>query len=352
MFGKHITESDILGALGTVQDPELGRDLVSLNMVKDIVIDGSSVRFTLELTTPACPMKSQIKAAAENAVKALSGVKQVEIIMSSRVPGRAGVKEKRQIPGVKNLIAVASGKGGVGKSTVAVNLAVALAQVGAHVGLLDADIYGPSIPIMMGISQRPSSDGGRLLPLERYGVKLMSIGFLIPSDAPIIWRGPMVMKAVEQLLYDVSWGDLDYLVVDLPPGTGDAQLSLAQLAPITGVVIVTTPQDVALADAVKGVKMFQEVKAPILGIVENMSYFVCPHCGERTELFSHGGGARTADALHVPFLGEIPIDPVIREAGDSGTPVMISDSDSPRAESFRALAGSVAAGISVVDLCE
>ncbi|HEY3297575.1 MAG TPA: iron-sulfur cluster carrier protein ApbC [Armatimonadota bacterium] len=343
-------EADIREALGKVQDPELGRDLVSLGMIKDIAIDGSTVKFTLELTTPACPMKSQMKKAAEEAVMSVPGVTDVEITLGARVPKSSGLPEKMQVPGVKNIIAVASGKGGVGKSTVAVNLAAALAQTGASVGLLDADIYGPSIPIMMGVTEQPKTDGQKLLPIERSGVRLMSIGFLIPAESPVIWRGPMVMKAVQQLLYEVNWGELDYLIVDLPPGTGDAQLTLAQQVPVTGAVIVTTPQDVALADATKGVNMFREVRVPILGIIENMSYFVCPHCQERTELFSHGGGRKAAEKLNAPFLGEIPLDVEVREAGDRGVPLVLANPDSPQAEAFRTLAGKVAAAVSVLNL--
>lgn len=347
-----VSEADVLKALGEVQDPELHRDLVSLKMIKDVRIEGSTVSFTLELTTPACPMRSQMKKAAEDAVRSLPGVEVVSVTLGAKVRQSSGRPEKRQIPGVKNVIAVASGKGGVGKSTVAVNLAVALAQTGASVGLMDADIYGPSIPIMMGISGRPESDGSKLIPLERYGVRMISIGFLLPADSAVIWRGPMVMKAVEQLLYDVQWGELDYLVVDLPPGTGDAQLTLAQQVPVTGAVIVTTPQNVALADAVKGVNMFKEVGVPILGIIENMSYFVCPHCQGRTELFSHGGGEEAAKRLGVPFLGEIPLDAEVRKAGDEGMPIVQSKTDSSEAASFRALAEKVAAAVSVLASCE
>ena len=351
MFKKSVTESDITKALTAVEDPELGRDLVSLGMIKDIRIRDSAVSFTLELTTPACPLKSELRKAAEEAVRAIPGVKAVQITLSSRVPKSTGLPERQQIAGVSNIIAVASGKGGVGKSTVAVNLAVALAQTGAKVGLLDADIYGPSIPIMMGVHERPTSDGKKLFPIERHGVKMMSIGFIVPEDTAVIWRGPMVMRAVEQLLYDVDWGVLDYLVVDLPPGTGDAQLTLAQKVPVTGAVIVTTPQDVALIDAGKGVNMFQELKVPILGIVENMSYFVCPHCEGRTDLFSHGGGLKVAEKLGVPFLGEIPLSADVRESGDLGTPIVEADPKSPQADSFRRLAEKVASRISVVDLC-
>jgi ATP-binding protein involved in chromosome partitioning len=249
--------------------------------------------------------------------------------------------------GVKNAIAVASGKGGVGKSTIATNLALALAQSGASVGLLDADIYGPNIPLMMGVHERPRSANGRILPPEGYGVKLMSMGFLVEEGTPIIWRGPMIHSALRQFLSDVDWGALDYMVVDLPPGTGDASLSLVQSLTLTGAIIVTTPQEVALADVVKGIAMFKHLEAPVLGVVENMSYFVCGHCGERTDIFSHGGGRAVAERMNVPFLGEVPIDPVVRAGGDRGQPVVIAEPESPAAVAIRDIAAKVAAAISV-----
>ena len=256
------------------------------------------------------------------------------------------VLNKEILPGVKNIVAIASGKGGVGKSTVSVSLAVALARTGARVGLLDTDIYGPSIPIMMGITEKPEIRGEKLIPIVKYGVSLMSIGFMIAEDTPLIWRGPMVMKAVEQLLTDVEWGNLDYLLMDLPPGTGDVQLTLAQKVPLTGVVIVTTPQDVALLDVVRGISMFRKLDVPILGVIENMSFFRCPHCGERSDIFSHGGGEVASKKLDVPFLGEVPIDLKIREGGDAGRPVLVDDSESPQSKVFMNLAEQLVSRIS------
>jgi len=256
------------------------------------------------------------------------------------------VLNKEILPGVKNIVAIASGKGGVGKSTVSVSLAVALARTGARVGLLDTDIYGPSIPIMMGITEKPEIRGEKLIPIVKYGVSLMSIGFMIAEDTPLIWRGPMVMKAVEQLLTDVEWGSLDYLLMDLPPGTGDVQLTLAQKVPLTGVVIVTTPQDVALLDVVRGISMFRKLDVPILGVIENMSFFRCPHCGERSDIFSHGGGEAASKKLDVPFLGEVPIDLKIREGGDAGRPVLVDDSESPQSKVFMNLAEQLVSRIS------
>ena len=258
------------------------------------------------------------------------------------------VLNKEILPGVKNIVAIASGKGGVGKSTVSVSLAVALARTGARVGLLDTDIYGPSIPIMMGITEKPEIRGEKLIPIVKYGVSLMSIGFMIAEDTPLIWRGPMVMKAVEQLLTDVEWGSLDYLLMDLPPGTGDVQLTLAQKVPLTGVVIVTTPQDVALLDVVRGISMFRKLDVPILGVIENMSFFRCPHCGERSDIFSHGGGEAASKKLDVPFLGEVPIDLKIREGGDAGRPVLVDDSESPQSKVFMNLAEQLASRISAL----
>ncbi|MDO8445783.1 MAG: iron-sulfur cluster carrier protein ApbC [Deltaproteobacteria bacterium] len=341
-----ITEQEVLNALKSVMDPDLNRDVVSLGFIKDMKIDGSTVSFKLELTTPACPLKAQLKAASEEAVRKISGVEEVVVDITSKVvPHR--VEEKGDIlPGVKNIVAISSGKGGVGKSTVSVNLAVALAKCGARVGLLDTDIYGPSIPIMMGVTDKPEIRGQKMVPIEKYGVSLMSLGFLVPEDTAVIWRGPMVMKAVEQLLTDVDWGDLDYMIIDLPPGTGDVQLTLVQKVPLSGAVIVTTPQDVALLDVVRGINMFRKVNVPILGIVENMSFFQCPHCGERTDIFSHGGGEAAAKKQEVPFLGELPIDPEIRVGGDSGRPIVVEDPKSPQSRIFMEIAGKLAAKVS------
>ncbi len=316
-----VSNEAVLEALSGIQDPDLGKDIVSLGFVKDLRVDGGRVAFAIELTTPACPVKGQMEREARARVAALPGVAEVEVRMTSSVPQAPVGQGSELLPGVRHAVAVASGKGGVGKSTVAVNLAAALAAAGATVGLMDADIYGPSIPIMMGMrTARPSVRDGKLVPLERFGLKLMSLGFIAGDDTPVIWRGPLVGKLVQQFLADVDWGTLDYLVVDLPPGTGDAQLTLTQAAPLAGAVIVTTPQDVALEDVRRGVRMFEKVNVPVLGIVENMAYFICPDCGSRHEIFSHGGGAEAARAFEVPFLGEIPIDPAIRMGGTRGSP--------------------------------
>ncbi|MFQ6057827.1 MAG: iron-sulfur cluster carrier protein ApbC [Anaerolineae bacterium] len=350
--GSTVDEAQVLEALSQVMEPELHRDLVSLNMIRDIVVDGSRVSFTIVLTTPACPLTGRLREESTAAVMSLPGVKEVEVNFDSQVPTDRRLVGKLDI-GVRNAIAVASGKGGVGKSTVAVNLAVALARSGASVGLLDADIYGPNIPLMMGINEPPTSrDGRTITPLESYGVKLMSMGFLISEETPLIWRGPMIHSVLRQFLSDVDWGGLDYLVIDLPPGTGDAQLTLAQSLPLTGAIIVTTPQDVALADVVKGIAMFQHLEVPVLGVVENMSTFLCPHCGERTDIFGHGGGEQVSDRMGVPFLGEVPIDPRIRLGGDEGRPIAAVAPESPAGKAFLDMAQALAARISVLHLRE
>ncbi|HET6464688.1 MAG TPA: Mrp/NBP35 family ATP-binding protein [Nitrospiria bacterium] len=342
-----VTEKEVLAALSKIQDPDLHKDIVALGFVQNIKIQDSQIGFDIVLTTPACPVRDQMRDEAQRLIAALPGVSKVNINMTSNVTkGISGVKED-YIPLVKNAIAISSGKGGVGKSTVSATLAVALAEAGAKVGLMDADFYGPNIPMMMGAEKPPSQRDNKLLPAESHGVKLMSMGYLVPEDQPIVWRGPMIHGAIQQFLRDVDWGELDYLLVDLPPGTGDAQLSISQLVPLTGAVIVTTPQNVALHDSKKGLAMFQKVNVPVLGIVENMSYFVCSHCHERTEIFSHGGGQLAAEKLGVPFLGEIPIDPEVRIGGDSGLPVLVSHPDSPTAEAFRKIAKAIAAQISI-----
>ena len=345
-----VTQDAILAALSKIQDPDLHRDIVSLGFVQNIKIDNSHIALDIVLTTPACPVKDQMRDEANRLLSALPGVSSVKINMTSNVTqGRSQVREN-YIPQVKNTIAVSSGKGGVGKTTVSVNLAVALAQSGASVGLLDADIYGPNVPLMMGVKHaQEGTEENKIKPAERYGVKIMSIGFFVPDDQPIVWRGPMIHGAIQQFLRDVEWGALDYLIVDLPPGTGDAQLSIAQLVPMTGAVIVTTPQEVALLDARKGLEMFRKVNVPLLGIVENMSYFVCPHCSKTTEIFSRGGGEKAAEKLDVPFLGAVPIDPQIRQGGDEGRPIVIANPDSPQAKAFVAIAGKVAQQISVLN---
>lgn len=343
-----ITEQQVLNALGKVQEPELHRDLVTLNMIKDIKICDNAVSFTVVLTTPACPLRGQIESEAKAAVVAL-GADPVTVKLDSSVPMDKRISGMINTP-IKSTIAVASGKGGVGKTTVSVNLAVALARLGAKVGLMDADIYGPNIPIMMGVNEQPHAVGDLIIPLEAYGVKLMSMGFLVKPEEAVIWRGPMLHSAIRQFLGEVAWGDLDYLVIDMPPGTGDVQLSLTQSVPLTGGVVVATPQDVALADVVKGVTMFQKLEIPVLGVVENMSYFLCPHCNERTDIFAHGGAKKMAEHYNVPFLGEIPLDIAIRQGGDSGKPITIAQPDSPHAKAFMSVAQSVAAQVSLAAL--
>jgi ATP-binding protein involved in chromosome partitioning len=329
-----MTQEDILKALGNVQEPDLGKDLVTLNMVKDILIDGNNVSFTVVLTTPACPMKDLIKNACENAVKILVNKEAVVSVNFTSNTTSMRKDNKNILSGVKNIIAVVSGKGGVGKSTVASNLALALSNSGAKVGLMDADIYGPSVHIMFGVrGERPmmkEGEGGKglIVPLERYGIKLMSIGLLVDEKQAVVWRGPMVSSAIRQFVSDVDWGELDYLVIDMPPGTGDIHLTIVQTVPVTGVIVVTTPQLVALADAKKGIAMFNQagLKVPVIGLVENMSYFTPDELPDnKYYIFGKEGGKKLADEFDIPFLGEIPLVQSIREGGDSGVPVMMSD---------------------------
>ncbi len=331
-----LTQEQVLDAIRGVKEPEIGRSLVELKMIPGVAVDGRDVHLTVELAAPIAPTKPQIEKDLREALATIPDIGTVEITWTNRVRASGGGRTDAQpIKGVKNTIAVASGKGGVGKSTVAVNLAVSLAAAGAKVGLLDADVYGPSIPLMMGRQDKPLMRGGKIVPLEAFGVKLMSIGFLLAEDKALIWRGPLVAQLINQFLNEVEWGQLDYLIIDLPPGTGDVQLTLVQKIPIAGAVICTTPQDVALADAIKGIQMFDEVKAPVLGIIENMSYFVCPKCGEQTDIFGFGGGERTAQRYNVPLLGTIPLDTVIRQGGDIGHPIVVSAPDSPPALAFK-----------------
>jgi ATP-binding protein involved in chromosome partitioning len=347
-----ITEQQVIDALRTVNDPDLHKDLVTLRMVKDVKIEETNVSFTVELTTPACPLKEKIEEDCRQAVGAIPGVQSIQINMTASVRATQprGVQQI-DMPGVKTVIAVASGKGGVGKSTVAANLACALARMGASVGLMDADIYGPSIPLIMGVDGADievDEEKEQLIPVEKYGVKVISMGFLqTVSSAAVIWRGPMVSKAVQQFLRDVRWGEIDYLVVDLPPGTGDAQLTLSQAIPLTGAVIVMTPQDVAASVADKAISMFRRLDVPILGIVENMSYFLCPTCNSRHDIFSHGGGRQAAEALEVPFLGEIPLHTQIRTEADEGTPTVVVSPDSAEAGAFIRIAEAIAQQVSI-----
>ncbi|HAC14582.1 MAG TPA: MRP family ATP-binding protein [Bacteroidetes bacterium] len=345
-----ITQEQVLDALKFVIDPDLGKDLVTLNMIDDIKIDGKNVAFTVNLTTPACPMKDQIHRACENAIKELVDKDAVtKINMSSKVTSGGGISSSGDelLPQVKNIIAVASGKGGVGKSTVAANLAVALAKTGASVGLVDTDIYGPSVPTMFGVkNERPNINTQRkLIPLEKHGVKLLSMGFLVGVDEAVVWRGPMVSSAVKQFLTEAIWGSLDYLIMDLPPGTGDIQLTIVQTVPLSGAVIVSTPQDVALDDARKGVAMFRKVNVPVLGIVENMAYFIPPDAPDKKYyIFGQDGARNLAEELKSPFLGEIPLQQPIREGGDSGRPVALDEDENG---TFTLLAQKVAQQISI-----
>ena len=341
-----VTREQILDALRGVQDPELHVDLVTLGMIDDLQLEGGNVSLTVNLTTPGCPLKAQVEKDVKDALQRLPGVQAVQVKMAAKV--RRSLEDTGDlIPEVANVVAIGSGKGGVGKSTVSVNLALAFARAGASVGLLDADVYGPNDPQMLGVKAKPEIQDRRILPVTVHGIKLMSMGFFLKEDEPVVWRGPMLHGAIKQFLGDVSWGKLDYLFIDLPPGTGDVQLTLSQVIPLTGAVLVTTPQDVALLDVRKAAAMFRKVNVPILGIVENMSYLNCPHCGERIEVFSHGGGRRTAESFEVPFLGEIPLDIRIRQGGDEGRPTVVHDPKSGPALVFKDIAEKLAAIISV-----
>jgi ATP-binding protein involved in chromosome partitioning len=342
-------EARVWEALKGVKYPGMTRDIVSFGFVQRVEVRGGAVAIDLQLSSQRPDAGERVREDVERAVRAVPGVTDLRVdIHVTRPPSReetaqrAVAQDPQLIPGVKHVVAVASGKGGVGKSTVAANLAISLAQLGHRVGLLDADIHGPSLPMMFGITERPFVEGNRIRPFEKYGITVMSLGFILDVDTPVIWRGPMVMRAIEQMLGDVVWGDLDYMVIDLPPGTGDAQLTVTQKIPLSGAVIVTTPQDVALIDARKGLAMFKKVNVPVVGIVENMSTFVCPHCGATTEIFKAGGGRRTAELLGTAFLGSIPLDPKIVEGGDAGVPIVVAEPDGPHAAAFREVARAVA----------
>ena len=342
-----LTETAVMDALRTVQEPELGRDIVTLNMVKELEIADSNVAIKIELTTPACPLKDEIERNIHSVLADL-GASEVVVTWGAMVRRAQPVQAQQLLPGVKNIIAVASGKGGVGKTTVSANLAVALAMEGASVGLLDADITGPNVPLMLGVEGAPTASAeGKITPLERYGVKVISIQFFVPEGQPIVWRGPLVGGAIQQFLRDVDWGELDYLVIALPPGTSDAQLTLAQAVPISGAMLVTTPQDVAVLDVTKALAMFRRMSVPVIGIVENMSTFVCPHCGEETEIFGRGGGQRFAERNELEYFGGVPIDVKVRQGGDAGVPAVAQREPGPAAEVLRALARAVAARMSV-----
>jgi ATP-binding protein involved in chromosome partitioning len=348
-----VSESAVLEALRPIVDPDFGKSIVDLGFVKDVSVEGSRVAFTIELTTPACPVKEQFERDARERVAALDGVDAVAVTMTANTRGRAkvasGSPEGEVLPGVRNTIAVASGKGGVGKSTTAINLALALQQSGAAVGVLDADVYGPSLPLLTGVHGRPRAEERRIYPHTCAGLKLMSMGFFVTDDSPVIWRGPMVHGLIRQFLTDVEWGELDYLVVDMPPGTGDAALTLTQQAPLAGAIIVTTSNDLSLIDARKGLHMFEKVQVPVLGIVENMSYFTPPDLPDRKYyLFGEGGGRRVAEELGIDLLAEVPIDPRVVEGGDKGRPILLEAPDSLAARAFREIAGSVARKLAVL----
>jgi ATP-binding protein involved in chromosome partitioning len=345
---SQVTEQSVISALSQIQDPDLHKDIVTLGFIRYMKIEGGEVSFRIVLTTPACPVKEQMETQARELVGRIPGVTTVNVRMDAEVPQGRGLGDKISVPGVRNIIAVSSGKGGVGKSTVAVNLAVSLAMDGARVGLMDADVYGPNVPLMLGVGNaRPEIEGNKLVPLEAYGVRLMSMAVLKPGDEPLIVRGPILHGLVKQFLSDVRWGELDYLIVDMPPGTGDVQLSLAQLVPVQGAVLVTTPQEVAVADVRRALRMFETVAVPILGVVENMSYFVAPDTGTRYDIFGAGGGERLAAQYHVPYLGAVPLGLDVREGGDRGVPVVVGQPDSLQAQAFRHVAEEVARQVSI-----
>src|SRR5688572_13329434 len=343
-----LSEESVLDSLRAIIDPDLRKDIVTLGFVRDLKIDRGDVSFRIVLTTPACPVKEQMETQAIQIVRALDGVTNVKVTMDAEVPQGRGIANNVAVPGVKNIIAVSSGKGGVGKSTVAVNFAVALAQDGAKVGIMDADVYGPNVPIMLGAGGRePQVVGNKLMPTEAHGIKMISMALLVPPDKPMILRGPMLHGVVRQFLSDVNWGELDYLVVDMPPGTGDVQLSLAQLVPVQGAVLVTTPQEVSLSDVRRAVKMFETVNVPVLGVIENMSYFIAPDTGNKYEIFGKGGGQKLASEYNLNFLGEVPLGMEVREGGDTGVPVVVSAPDSPQSAAFRKVAEEVARQVSI-----
>lgn len=351
MFGKkgekNLDAEQVLAALSKVMDPDLHTDIVTLGMISDIKIDGSKVFFKLTLTTPACPVKEKLEQEAKDAVASIAGVTEVEMESAANVSTRGKVAGREDVPGIKQIVAITSGKGGVGKTTVSINLAVALSQLGAKVGLLDADITGPNAPLMLGVDgYEPTTKDNKIVPAENFGVKCISMAFFVSNDTPVIWRGPMLDKAIRQFLRDVDWGELDYLIVDMPPGTGDAQLTMCQATNMAGGVVVTTPQGVACLDARKGIAMFQQMHVPVLGLVENMSYFVGPN-GERLEIFGHGGGQDLACELDVNFLGEVPLETGVRQGGDAGEPITAGNPNAASSKAFLDIAQKLAAQVSI-----
>jgi len=346
-----VSKEQVLDALKVVVDPDLHRDIVSLGFVKDVAVCDGAVKVTLELTTPACPVKDQLQAEAERAIRGIDGVETANVTMVAQVRPM-GHMASGQIPGVRNIIPIGSGKGGVGKSTVSANIAVSLAQTGASVGLMDADVYGPSIPTILGISELPHPGPKGIIPVTAHGVKVISMGFFLKPDQAVVWRGPMLTKMIDQFINGVEWGEIDYLIVDLPPGTGDIHLSLCQRISLTGAVVVSTPQDVALRVAEKAIIMFRQLKSPILGMVENMSHFICPHCGHREDIFSNGGTVRAAERLGLPFLGDIPLATNLRETSDAGRPIVTEQPDSPAAKAFKSIAEKLAARVSIQNMQE
>lgn len=343
-----VDQAAVLDALRAVKDPDLHRDIVSLNFVKDVRIDRGQVSFTIELTTPACPVKDAMREQARQAVASLPGVTDVQVTMTASVRAARNTESTQApIPGVRNIVAVGAGKGGVGKTTLAVNLAVALSALGSRVGMIDGDIYGPNLPIMLGVNGQLMAEGEKIIPAEKHGLKVVSMGFLTSDESPVIWRGPMLHSVVRQFFQEVKWGELDYLIVDMPPGTGDVALSLSQTVPVAGAIVVTTPQEVSLADSRRAVRMYQKLAIPVLGLIENMSYFACPSCGHESDIFGRGGGERTAQAMGVPFLGRIPIYEPIRVGSDEGQPLVIAEPDSLAARAFFAAAEQLAAQVSI-----
>ena len=347
-MNTEVTEAAVLDALKAVRDPDLNRDIVALKFVKNLRISAGRVAFTIELTTPACPVKEQMREQARAVVAQLPGVTAVDIEMTAQVRSTISADmSKAPVDGVKNIIAVGAGKGGVGKTTVAVNLAIALSQCGSRVAMIDGDIYGPNVPIMLGINTQLTTDGEKIIPAEQYGIQLVSMAFMTGDDSPVIWRGPMLHGAIQQFFRQVRWTNVDYLIVDMPPGTGDVALSLSQTVPVSGSVVVTTPQTVSIADTRRAVRMYQKLNVPALGLVENMSHFICPTCRHESDIFGKGGGEALASELAVPFLGRIPIYEPIRVGGDTGVPITIGEPDSPAAQAFRAAAERLAAQLSI-----